>query len=88
MDVAIALNAQAVLLTDDDQRRIKVFLDGYQQVRTLEQNEKDALPGLLRFAALRFWVSRLYDALFPRGGAMTQTKNPEEYRKKLLLHRA
>jgi len=87
MDVAIALNAQAVLLTDDDQNRIKAFLDGYQQARKLEQIEKDALPGLLRLAALRFWVSRLYDALFPRGGAMTQTKDPEEYRRKLLLHR-
>jgi len=87
MDVAIALNAQAVLLTDDDRNRIKAFLDGYQQVRKLEQLEKDALPGLLRLAALRFWVSRLYDALFPRGGSMTQTKDPEEYRRKLLLHR-
>ena len=87
MDVAIALNAQAVLLCDEDKSRIKALLDGYQQVRALKQVEKDALPGLLRLAALRFWVSRLYDALFPRGGAMTQTRDPEEYRKKLLLHR-
>ncbi len=87
MDVAIALNAQAVLLRDDDQGRINVFLDGYQRVRTLDKIEKDALPDMLRLAAFRFWVSRLYDALFPRGGAMTQTKDPEEYRRKLLLHR-
>jgi len=87
MDIAISLNAQAVLLEEDDRERMQAFLAGYEQVRTLEQAEKDALPGLLRLAALRFWVSRLYDALFPRGGAMTQTKDPEEYRRKLLLHR-
>jgi len=87
MDIAISLNAQAILLGDHDKERMQTFLDGYQQARKLVQVEKDALPGLLRLAALRFWTSRLYDALFPRGGAITQTKNPEEYRRKLLLHR-
>jgi len=87
MDIAISINAQAVLLTDHDQSRIRAFLNGYESVRPLEEEEHTALPLLLRLAALRFWVSRLYDALFPRGGAMTQTKNPEEYHKKLLLHR-
>jgi len=87
MDIAISLNAQAVLLSDDDQTRVRVFLEGYTSVRPLTEEEHQALPLLLRLAALRFWVSRLYDAIFPRGGAMTQTKDPEEYRKKLLLHR-
>jgi len=87
MDIAISINAQAVLLTDHDQPRIRAFLDGYESVRPLEEDEHTALPLLLRLAALRFWVSRLYDALFPRGGAMTQSKDPEEYHKKLLLHR-
>ncbi len=87
MDIAISLNAQAVLLSDEDQARIRVFLEGYTSVRPLTEEEHQALPLLLRLAALRFWVSRLYDAIFPRDGAMTQTKDPEEYRKKLLLHR-
>ncbi|MDX8395948.1 MAG: homoserine kinase, partial [Mariprofundaceae bacterium] len=87
MDIAISLNAQAVQLLEADEHRIKVFICGYEEVRKLEPAELEALPALLRLAALRFWVSRLYDALFPRGGAMTQTKDPEEYRNKLLLHR-
>ncbi len=87
MDIAISLNAQAVLLSDDDQTRIRVFLEGYASLRPLTEDEHQALPSLLRLAALRFWVSRLYDAIFPRGGTMTQTKDPEEYRKKLRLHR-
>ncbi len=87
MDVAISLNAQAILLGEGDDSRIQSFLNGYQSLRLLEEDEHEAIPLLLRLAALRFWVSRLYDTLFPRGGAMTQTKDPEEYRKKLLFHR-
>jgi len=86
MDIAISLNAQAVLLGDSDEIRINAFLDGYQSIRPLQADEHEALPLLLRLAALRFWVSRLYDAFFPRGGAMVQTKDPEEYRQKLVLH--
>ncbi|HCS13553.1 MAG: homoserine kinase [Zetaproteobacteria bacterium CG06_land_8_20_14_3_00_59_53] len=87
MDIAISLNAQAILLGPDDTARMQAFLDGYQSSRPLADAEKAALPGLLRLGALRFWTSRLYDALYPRGGAMTQTKDPEEYRLKLLFHR-
>jgi homoserine kinase type II len=87
MDIAISLNAQAVLLSEHDGSRMQYFLDGYQSMRPLEEDEREAIPLLLRLAALRFWVSRLYDALFPRAGAMTQTKDPEEYRRKLLFHR-
>ena len=87
MDIAISLNAQAVLLSDGDNVRIKAFLDGYQSVRPLQDDELQALPLLLRLAALRFWVSRLFDAIFPRDGAMVQTKDPEEYRQKLQFHR-
>jgi len=86
-DIAISLNAQAILLDRDDDARMQSFLDGYQRLRPLQENEREALPQLLRLAALRFWVSRLHDALFPRSGAMTQSKDPEEYRKKLLFHR-
>ncbi|MDX8401767.1 MAG: homoserine kinase [Mariprofundaceae bacterium] len=89
MDVAIALNAQAVLLrsADEDAARMRAFLEGYEQMRRLREDERAALPGLLRRAALRFWVSRLHDAIFPREGAMTQIKDPEEYRRKLAFHR-
>lgn len=88
MDIAISINAQAILLGDHDETRIAAFMAGYQSLRPLEEDEREALPLLLRLAALRFWVSRLYDAFFPRGGAMTQTKDPEEYRRKLALHRS
>ena len=88
VDVAIAVNALAVQLNDNDQQRINIFLEAYKSIRAFDAEEQMALPGLLRLGALRFWVSRLFDAINPRGGAMTQTKDPEEYRKKLVLHRA
>lgn len=89
MDIAIALNALAVSIkpVETDLLRIKAFLDGYSSVRTMQASEIGAIPDLLRLAALRFWVSRLFDALFPREGAITQVKDPEEYRAKLLFHR-
>ncbi|HID37044.1 MAG TPA: homoserine kinase [Ghiorsea sp.] len=87
MDIAIAINAQAIVLGDEDEARMAAFLAGYESKRVLQASEKDALNGLLRLGALRFWVSRLFDALYPRGGAMTQTKDPEEYRRKLLSHK-
>ncbi|MDQ7001951.1 MAG: homoserine kinase [Ghiorsea sp.] len=85
MDIAIAINAQ-VIVFGDDESRMTAFLAGYESKRALLQAEKDGLNRSLRLAALRFWVSRLHDALYPRGGVMTQTKDPEEYRRKLLLH--
>ncbi|OIO69791.1 MAG: homoserine kinase [Zetaproteobacteria bacterium CG12_big_fil_rev_8_21_14_0_65_55_1124] len=94
MDVAISLNALAVRVgmpdagQESDAERMQCFLAGYQALRPLDDAEHAYLPALLRRAALRFWSSRLFDALYPRGGAMTQTKDPEEYRLKLLFHRS
>lgn len=87
MDIAIAINAQAIVLDADDKTRMETFLAGYESKRVLSEDENVALDSLLRLGALRFWVSRLFDALYPRGGTMTQTKDPEEYHKKLLIHR-
>ncbi len=83
-DLAIAMNALAIDPESPDKGRLHALLDGYEQVRALAGEEKEALPQLLRLAATRFWVSRLYDALYPRKGAMVQIKAPEEYRQKLL----
>jgi len=87
MDVAISINALAITLKGDDDARSDAFLRGYASLRPLTDDEIKALPRLLRLAALRFWLSRLFDAFFPREGTMTQVKDPEEYRQKLLIHR-
>lgn len=83
-DLAIAMNALAIEPQSTDAERLEMLQAGYEQVRVLTVAEKEALPQMLRLAATRFWVSRLYDALYPRKGTMVQIKDPEEYRLKLL----
>ena len=87
-DLAIAANALAVDPESSGKEKLEALLAGYEKVRPLMDVEKQAFPQLLRLAALRFWVSRLYDALYPRVGEMVQIKDPEEYRKKLLWCRS
>jgi homoserine kinase type II len=86
LDIAIVLNdwcidAQGSL----DQQLVSAVLDAYQQHRRLDQLETQALPLMLRFAALRFWLSRLYDKLYPLSGEVTFVKDPQACRNLLLL---
>ncbi len=65
---------------DLDSELTTALLQGYQAVRRLDTAEVGALPLLLRIAALRFWLSRLYDQTFPQPGEMTYSKSPDEFR--------
>jgi len=67
-----------------DYARASGLCHAYQSVRTLTTAELDAWPMLLRLAALRFWLSRLWDTQFPKPGEMTFLKNPDEFKQILL----
>ena len=60
--------------------RVRAVIEAYQQERSLEPAEISALPLMLRLAALRFWLSRLYDKTFPLGGELTFVKCPDQLR--------
>jgi homoserine kinase type II len=68
-----------------DQQKLSLFLNAYQAIRPLEAIEHKYWFATLKAAALRFWLSRLYDQFYPRDGELTQSKDPEEYKHKLKM---
>lgn len=79
-DVAICLNDWCVGADGDfDDARARAFLAAYAESRPWASGETDALPAMLRAAALRFWLSRLYDLHFPRAGEITHIKDPAHF---------
>ena len=86
-DLAICINA----ICFDSKLKFKVnkakaLIKGYQQIRKLTQKEILALPYLLRGAAIRFYLTRLYDQLNQQKGAIVKVKNPNEFLQKIKFH--
>lgn len=87
-DAAIAVNDWCLTESGGfDEPRLNAFMQSYTEVRPFNEGEKQAWQGLLCIAALRFWLSRLYDFHFPAEGELTHAKDPD-YFKNILLKRA
>jgi homoserine kinase type II len=84
-DVAVCLNDWCADLTSGrlDEARASALVAAYQQVRPFTPAEHRALPGLLRAAALRFWISRLWDWHLPRDASLLQPKDPRHFERVL-----
>ena len=83
-DLAISINAWCFDEAHTFQPALaKAMVSGYQSVRTLTSEETAAMPVLLRGAALRFLLTRLYDLLHHPEGALVKPKDPLEYVAKL-----
>jgi len=59
-----------------DQQKADALLAAYQSVRPLNEEEQAQLPAMQQVAALRFWLSRLRDKLFPKEGEFITVKDP------------
>ncbi len=82
-DVAVAANdwclaADGVAL---DGQLTAALLHGYDAQRPLLAAERAAWREELCAAALRFWLSRLFDHYQPRDGAVVGIKDPEPFRR-------
>ena len=67
--------------------KAKNFIDGYSQVRQLTDKEKRNIKVLSQGSALRFLLTRVFDALNTVEGAIVNVKDPMEYLKRLEFHK-
>jgi homoserine kinase type II len=84
-DIAVCLNDWCIdldtgALAED---RAQAFVAAYAAVRPLDGNERRLLPALMRGAALRFWVSRLWDFHLPREATLLKPHDPTHFERVL-----
>lgn len=80
-DVAVAVNDWCVDIPTGrlDPVRVEAWLAAYAAVRPFTDAERRAWPTILRAAALRFWVSRLYDYHLPRAAQTLKPHDPRQF---------
>jgi len=87
-DVAICLNAWCFEADGSfNITKARMLLGHYRAKRPFSPAEFAALPILARGSALRFLLTRLYDLLNRKEGALVRPKDPLEYLAKLRFHR-
>lgn len=88
-DIAVCLNAWCF---EPDMSfnvtKARALLAGYTDRRELSAAEVAVLPLLARGAAMRFFVTRLYDLINHPPGAFVRPKDPMEYARRNRFHRS
>ena len=67
-------------------QKIKSLIKGYESVRKISIKEKKSLNILCRGAAMRYFLTRLFDYSNTPKSALIKIKDPREYYQKLLIH--
>jgi homoserine kinase type II len=84
-DLAVCLNDWCIDLESGRlvEERAQAFIAAYDGVRALTGAELRLLPALMRAAALRFWISRLWDLHLPRDAHLLTPHDPGHFERVL-----
>lgn len=84
-DLAVALNDWCVDLPSGahDEKRARSFLAAYAKERPFIAQERRLFNAMLRAAALRFWISRLWDLHLPRAASVLTAHDPTHFERVL-----
>ncbi len=70
-----------------DKTKLDALFDGYLHLRRFSELERELLADAFCVAALRFWLSRLYDLHFPRRARVLHAHDPRYFENILLAAR-
>ena len=84
-DIAVCLNDWCIDLDSGrlDEARATAFVAAYAAERPLTPAEHRLMPAMLRAAAFRFWLSRLWDLHLPRPAALLKPHDPTHFERVL-----
>ena len=89
-EIAICINAlcfdKIKLKFKINKKKIKNLIKGYESIKKISLKEKKSLNILCRGAAMRYFLTRLYDYTNTPKTALIKIKDPSEYYQKLLIH--
>ena len=89
-EIAICINALCFDKKNSkfliNKNKVKKLIKGYESIKKISIKEKKSLNILCRGAAMRYFLTRLYDYTNTPKTAFIKIKDPREYYQKLVIH--